>query len=58
MIETLAEIIEFTSYCYPLMPGDVVTTGSPDGVAPIKDGDVVKIEIERIGGFSVDVEAL
>ncbi len=58
MIETLAEIIEYTSYCYPLMPGDIVTTGSPDGVAPIKDGDVVRIEIERIGGYSVDVEAL
>jgi 2-keto-4-pentenoate hydratase/2-oxohepta-3-ene-1,7-dioic acid hydratase in catechol pathway len=40
------------------MPGDIVTTGSPDGVAPIKDGDIVKIDIERIGGFSVDVEAL
>jgi len=58
MIETLAEIIEYTSYCYPLMPGDIVTTGSPDGVASIKDGDVVRIDIEKIGGFSVDVEAL
>jgi 2-keto-4-pentenoate hydratase/2-oxohepta-3-ene-1,7-dioic acid hydratase in catechol pathway len=58
MIETLAEIIEYASYCYTLMPGDIVTTGSPDGVAPIKDGDVVKIDIERIGTFSIDVEAL
>ncbi|HZT06165.1 MAG TPA: fumarylacetoacetate hydrolase family protein [Chloroflexota bacterium] len=58
MIETLAEIIEYSSYCYTLMPGDIVTTGSPDGVAPIKDGDVVKIEIEGIGSYSVDVEAL
>ncbi len=57
MIETLAEIIEYASYCYTLMPGDIVTTGSPDGVAPIKDGDVVKIEIERIGTFTMDVEA-
>jgi 2-keto-4-pentenoate hydratase/2-oxohepta-3-ene-1,7-dioic acid hydratase in catechol pathway len=58
MIETLAEVIEYASYCYTLMPGDIVTTGSPDGVAPIADGDVVKIDIERIGTFSVDVEAL
>jgi 2-keto-4-pentenoate hydratase/2-oxohepta-3-ene-1,7-dioic acid hydratase in catechol pathway len=58
MIETLAEVIEYASYCYTLMPGDIVTTGSPDGVAPIVDGDLVKIDIERIGTFSVDVEAL
>jgi 2-keto-4-pentenoate hydratase/2-oxohepta-3-ene-1,7-dioic acid hydratase in catechol pathway len=58
MIETLAEVIEYASYCYTLMPGDIVTTGSPDGVAPVVDGDVVKIDIERIGSFSVDVEAL
>lgn len=58
MIETLAEVIEYASYCYTLMPGDIVTTGSPEGVAPIKDGDAVRIEIERIGGFSVGVEAM
>jgi 2-keto-4-pentenoate hydratase/2-oxohepta-3-ene-1,7-dioic acid hydratase in catechol pathway len=55
MIETLAEVIEYASYCYTLMPGDIVTTGSPDGVAPIKEEDVLKIEIERIGSFTVDV---
>lgn len=58
MIETLAEVIEYASFCYPLKPGDIVTTGSPDGVAPIKDGDVLRIEIERIGSYTVDVEAL
>ena len=55
MIETLAEVIEYASYCYTLMPGDIVTTGSPDGVAPIREEDVLKIEIERIGSFTVDV---
>lgn len=55
MIETLAEVIEYASYCYTLMPGDIVTTGSPDGVAPIKEEDVLKIEIERIGSFTVNV---
>ena len=57
MIETLAEVIEFSSYCYTLMPGDIVTTGSPDGVAAIKEEDVLKIDIERIGSYTVDVQA-
>lgn len=57
-IESLAEVIEYASHCYPLMPGDIVTTGSPAGVGQIHDGDVVKLDIERIGSFSVDVEQL
>jgi 2-keto-4-pentenoate hydratase/2-oxohepta-3-ene-1,7-dioic acid hydratase in catechol pathway len=32
-----------------LLPGDVVSMGSPPGVGPISDGDVVEIEIEKIG---------
>ena len=32
-----------------LEPGDVVATGTPAGVAPLSDGDVVEIEVE---GFS------
>jgi 2-keto-4-pentenoate hydratase/2-oxohepta-3-ene-1,7-dioic acid hydratase in catechol pathway len=30
-VESLAEVIEYASHCYPLMPGDIVTTGSPGG---------------------------
>jgi 2-keto-4-pentenoate hydratase/2-oxohepta-3-ene-1,7-dioic acid hydratase in catechol pathway len=33
----------------PLNPGDIVTTGTPDGVSPMRDGDVVEITIEGIG---------
>ncbi|MEA2638634.1 MAG: hypothetical protein QOF51_28 [Chloroflexota bacterium] len=55
-IEGLAEVIEYASHCYPLMPGDLVTTGSPAGVGQIHEGDVVKLEVVGIGDFSVDVE--
>jgi len=57
-IESLAEVIEYTSHCYPLRPGDIVTTGSPAGVGQIHEGDIVKLEIEGVGSFSVDVEAI
>jgi 2-keto-4-pentenoate hydratase/2-oxohepta-3-ene-1,7-dioic acid hydratase in catechol pathway len=38
------------------MPGDILTTGSPAGVSPILEGDKVRLEIERVGSFTVDVE--
>jgi 2-keto-4-pentenoate hydratase/2-oxohepta-3-ene-1,7-dioic acid hydratase in catechol pathway len=31
------------------MPGDIVITGTPSGVGPLKHGDVVEVEIEKIG---------
>jgi 2-keto-4-pentenoate hydratase/2-oxohepta-3-ene-1,7-dioic acid hydratase in catechol pathway len=31
------------------MPGDLIATGTPSGVTPIRHGDVVEIEIEGIG---------
>lgn len=39
-----------------LNPGDIIATGTPEGVGPIRPGDVVRIEVEQVGGFSVDVE--
>jgi 2-keto-4-pentenoate hydratase/2-oxohepta-3-ene-1,7-dioic acid hydratase in catechol pathway len=32
-----------------LLPGDVVLTGTPEGVGPIKNGDFVEIEIDGVG---------
>ena len=55
-IESLVEVIEYASHCYPLMPGDIVTTGSPAGVGRIFEGDRVKLEVEGVGSFTVDVE--
>ena len=32
-----------------LLPGDVISTGTPAGVGPMLVGDVVEVEIEKIG---------
>ncbi len=32
-----------------LLPGDVVLTGTPQGVGPVQPGDVIEVEIEGIG---------
>jgi 2-keto-4-pentenoate hydratase/2-oxohepta-3-ene-1,7-dioic acid hydratase in catechol pathway len=45
-VPTLIE--EITTYL-TLEPGDVVSTGTPEGVAPVEDGDRVEIEVEGVG---------
>jgi len=50
------KFFEAASKVMTLYPGDIVTTGTPEGVAPITKGDKVRIHIERIGEFSVHVD--
>ena len=42
-------LISFVSSVMTLLPGDVIATGTPSGVGPIVDGDVVEVEVEGIG---------
>jgi 2,4-diketo-3-deoxy-L-fuconate hydrolase len=56
MIFPVEEIVSFISNGMTLMPGDIIATGTPAGVGVfrdpplfLRDGDVVEIEIERIG---------
>jgi 2-keto-4-pentenoate hydratase/2-oxohepta-3-ene-1,7-dioic acid hydratase in catechol pathway len=44
-----ADLVAAVSDYVTLLPGDVISTGSPPGVQPMRDGDVVEIEIENIG---------
>ena len=50
------KFFEAASKVMTLLPGDIVTTGTPEGVAPITKGDTISIQIERIGKFSVKVD--
>jgi 2-keto-4-pentenoate hydratase/2-oxohepta-3-ene-1,7-dioic acid hydratase in catechol pathway len=52
MIFPVNDMIAFISKNFTLMPGDVIATGTPSGVGPIHHGDVVEIEIEKIGVLS------
>ncbi len=42
-------LVSFISRVMTLNPGDVIMTGTPDGVGPLVPGDVCEIEIEGIG---------
>ena len=49
MVFSVYELLSFISFVMTLEPHDVVTTGTPEGVGPISDGDVVQVEISEIG---------
>jgi 2-keto-4-pentenoate hydratase/2-oxohepta-3-ene-1,7-dioic acid hydratase in catechol pathway len=55
LILSVAELIEWGSAFYTLHPGDVILTGTPQGVGPVRPGDVMVATIERIGTMRVDV---
>ena len=56
MIFKIPEIIAFVSKNFTLEAGDIISTGTPSGVGPIKHGDVVEVEIEKIGILRNTVE--
>jgi 2-keto-4-pentenoate hydratase/2-oxohepta-3-ene-1,7-dioic acid hydratase in catechol pathway len=57
MVFDIATLISFMSHVMTLVPGDVILTGTPDGVGPIVDGDTVTIAIDGIGELSNPVRA-
>lgn len=50
-----AELIEFVTAVMTLLPGDVLLTGTPAGVGPLKVGDRVEVEVEGIGVLANEV---
>jgi 2-keto-4-pentenoate hydratase/2-oxohepta-3-ene-1,7-dioic acid hydratase in catechol pathway len=40
-----------------LLPGDLIFTGTPEGVGPVKPGDVLTASIEGIGAMRVEIRA-
>ena len=57
MILGVPELIELASAFYTLYPGDVIVTGTPEGVSPIEPGDHIVATIEKIGTMEVKVRA-
>lgn len=49
MIHRIPELIEYLSALMTLQAGDVILTGTPDGVVNVQPGDVVETEIDGIG---------
>jgi 2-keto-4-pentenoate hydratase/2-oxohepta-3-ene-1,7-dioic acid hydratase in catechol pathway len=57
MVHDIPAIVEYASSVWTLLPGDVILTGTPGGIGPLTDGDVVEIEISGIGTLSNPVRS-
>ena len=55
MIHRIPDLISYISTIFTLIPGDLILTGTPAGVGPIKSGDLVVAEISDVGRISVSV---
>jgi len=55
MIVSIPDLIARLSRVYALYPGDVIMTGTPEGVSEIKPGDTIIASIEQIGAMEVKV---
>jgi 2-keto-4-pentenoate hydratase/2-oxohepta-3-ene-1,7-dioic acid hydratase in catechol pathway len=49
LLFSVARLVSYLSQAITLLPGDVIITGTPAGVGPVKPGDVIEVEIFGIG---------
>lgn len=56
MLRTIPEILEFVSSFMTLEPFDVILTGTPPGVSPVRPGDLMRVEVEGLGALENPVE--
>ena len=57
LVRGIPELVTYISSFATLLPGDVILTGTPAGVGPMVDGDVVSVEIDGLGVLSNPVTA-
>ena len=55
LVFDIARLIEFASSFYTLQPGDIIMTGTPEGVGPVRPGDLLEAGITQVGEFSICV---
>ena len=53
----VATLIEYVTTFMTLLPGDVLLTGTPEGVGKLQAGDVVEVEVDGVGTLRNDVMA-
>jgi 2-keto-4-pentenoate hydratase/2-oxohepta-3-ene-1,7-dioic acid hydratase in catechol pathway len=52
LIFTVPELVQFVSSVMTLLPGDIISTGTPSGIGPIRPGDQVTVHVEGVGALT------
>jgi 2-keto-4-pentenoate hydratase/2-oxohepta-3-ene-1,7-dioic acid hydratase in catechol pathway len=55
MVYTCADVVQYASIGATLEAGDVITTGTPEGVSALSEGDTIDARIENVGAMTVGV---
>ena len=55
MVHQVFDLISHCSKAFTLLPGDIILTGTPAGVGPVRPGQRVEVEVEGIGRFGNNV---
>ncbi len=55
MIFSVAKLVAYCSTIFTLMPGDLIYTGTPEGVGPVKEGDVLEATVQGFPPLRVRV---
>jgi 2-keto-4-pentenoate hydratase/2-oxohepta-3-ene-1,7-dioic acid hydratase in catechol pathway len=55
MVYTCADVVQYASIGTTIEAGDVITTGTPEGVSALSDGDTIEARIENVGEMTVEV---
>jgi 2-keto-4-pentenoate hydratase/2-oxohepta-3-ene-1,7-dioic acid hydratase in catechol pathway len=55
LVYDVERLIEFASAMYTLHPGDIIMTGTPAGVSPVKPGDVLSAYVEGVGESDIRI---
>src|SRR5216683_2056202 len=57
LIFPIEHLVEFITFVMTLEPGDIISTGTPEGIGPIRAGDSVKVIVDGVGELVNPVEA-
>lgn len=55
LIVNIPDMIAMSSAVMTLEPGDIIASGTPAGVGPVEEGDVIEIEIDGVGSMRLPV---
>jgi fumarylpyruvate hydrolase len=55
LIWSVAETVADLSKFFRLEPGDVIYTGTPEGVGAVQKGDTIKVGVEKLGELQVNI---